>query len=1602
MRLTVTAVDPREGQNADFLIETDPGVPAGDLAVQLARRLHGPRRAEAEQPALYLGAEPLPAELPVGESGLRPGGLLGLGAPLLLPEPEPHGTAELRAVGGPGAGAVFRLAPGEYAIGSGASCAVRLEADGLPGTAAHLRVGTDGTADVRAAPAAERHTVLLDGTPVPVPEPVPFPAGGILTVGTVLLEFAAATRPDAALQRSDDGTGLDYNRPPRLLPPPVANRFRLPARPAKPPRSPFQLVMVFAPLLMALVLVVLFGNLRFLVFGLLSPAIAIAGQLSSKRRGKENYAEQLQEYEERKVRLEADVAEAVAAEERARRAACPDPAAVTLIATGPRQRLWERRWRDDDFLLLRLGTADRPAHLELEDPDEAEHRRRLTRTTHAVPVSVPLRAAGVAGIAGGPAAEPLVRWLIGQTAALHSPADLRICVLSGNRDRTGDAERWGWLHWLPHSAPLGDGILGPAGTTAESVGRRIAELAALVAARRAAGERAPRGGAAGEPDVLVVLDGARRLRSLPGMIPLLREGPAFGVHFLCVDDEARLLPEECRAVAAAAAADGSGRLRVEQAGADPVDDVLMDAPGRGWITGIARALAPVRDVGDDTEETLLPVSARLLDVLGLEPPTGGAVAAGWAAGGGRSTRAVLGEGVDGPFAVDLAADGPHALIAGTTGAGKSELLQSLVASLAVANRPDELNFVLVDYKGGSAFAECEQLPHTVGMVTDLDTHLVERALVSLGAELKRRERILAAAGAKDIDDYLDKRTRTPGAGPLPRLVLVIDEFASMVRELPDFVTGLVGIAQRGRSLGIHLVLATQRPSGAVTSDIRANTNLRIALRTTDAGESRDIVDAPDAATLSPRTPGRAYARLGHAALLPFQTGRIGGRRAGRTAADAERPEPRVTEVDWELLGDPPAPRPAGAAGTAAAVQAVTDLAVLVTAVAEAADRLALPAARRPWLPPLPERLTLDELDELHELGGTAVRPGDPADPDTPAAPGAARDRRAYGPEDPGPAPEERGAGFAPGHPRAADVRTDPAAPSGAGPEGPHIAPGPQDPAVAAAGPEGPRAPRGEEGAAYGSEGPGTRPDRGTAAHGTGTAVLSPVPYGLTDIPDEQTRNPLLLDLDTMGHLQLIGSPRGGRSQALRTIAAAVARAHSSADVHLYALDCGNGALTALAGLPHCGAVVDRTQTERTARLLTRLTEEAARRRTLLGRAGAADLAELRRSLPEAERPAHILLMIDRFETFERDFGSYDQGTVLETLIALLREGASAGIHVVLTGDRILTQSRFAAATEDKLVLRLNERNDYAMAGLSRRDVPESMPPGRAVEVRTGRSVQLALIAPDPAGAAQAEALAVLAGRVRERDTAVPAARRPFRVDVLPDELSFGEAWRRRPAGVSPLWAMAGVGGDELTALGTDLSRVPSFLIAGPPRSGRSTVLLTMAHSLLAQGTKIVVVAPFASPLRALAGRPGVVEVFPETDPAVADFRAALGRVDSPAGAILVDDAETLIGAEIDTDLSALARGSAGDGWGLVVAGNNEALYSGAPGWHQVVRRNRCGALLAPRALGDGEILGLRVPHALLGADREPGRAHLHLGDGRFRTVRVPAPVPADEPAPADR
>nr|WP_275585518.1 FtsK/SpoIIIE domain-containing protein [Blastococcus saxobsidens] len=1365
----------------------------------------------------------------------------------------------MRVLSGPSSGLIAELPMGDHELGR--SSAFGFADRSMSRRHALLRVGADG-ATLRDLGSANGTT--LEGEPVPEDDDgVEVAPGQVVQLGDTQLVIGPAAVSDAAIEPAGPGTRA-FVRAPRLLPSTREVRIQLPKEPpAREPRR-FPLVMIIAPLLIGITLALVLRSPLYLVFAVASPVMMISNTVADQRHSAREDRRAREEYEQELARTLERIETAVADEIVRRREGHADPATVLLTAVLPGRRLWERRRTDPDALDLRLGAADLPAHVVVADRSGSDEPPEQ-RTVRAVPVVVPLRESGVIGLAGP--AEPLaglLRWVVLQLAVNHPPRDLALTVLAP-RARTD----WNWVRWLPHVRPSdGEGPVAFVGNDPETVTARVAELTALIKARR---DATASGGGRVQPESfpahVLVVHGFRPLRATPGLAQVLQDGPAVGVYAVCADEEERFLPEAATATAVFDLAE-EHELLVRRSGHDPVPGVLAEPLPAELAERAARALAPLRDVSLEEDDAVLPDSVRLLDVLGLEPPTVDGIRARWQLEG-RTTRLVAGSGLHGPFSLDLRTDGPHGLVAGTTGAGKSELLQTMIASLAVANRPDALNFVLVDYKGGSAFKDCVHLPHTVGMVTDLDAHLVERALTSLGAELKYREHWLARAGVKDIDDYIDLQAREPGRPPLPRLLIVIDEFASMARELPDFVTGLVNIAQRGRSLGIHLILATQRPSGVVSPEIRANTNLRISLRVTDGADSSDVLDAPDAARIPKSAPGRGFARLGHGALVPFQAGRIGGRRPGQGAVAAA--VPFVVPLGWHQVGYAAPQKPATA--TRQSDVEITDLSVLVEAVRGASVAEDVPAQRSPWLEALPSRVLVGALE----------------------APTA------------------------------------------------------------------------------------------------GAASAARLPYGLQDLPALQECRVAAFDPATDGHLLVIGSPKSGRSQLLRTLAGSVGARCSTSDVHLYALDCGNGALLPLADLPQCGAVVTRTQTERAVRLLDRLKREMEHRQQVLAEGGFGDITEQRRSAPAEQRLPHVILLLDRWEGFTPTLGEVDGGRLTDILMRIVREGASVGISVVMTGDRSLGTTRLSSLTDNKLVLRLADRGDYPLIGVPTKQVPGVLPPGRGVTVDGVVETQVALLAEDESGQGQAAAIAEIAKAAHVRDALVPRSARPFRVDVLPSRITFEAAWEMRPADAGPGFALVGVGGDELEAAGPDLvERGPGFVVAGPARSGKSTVLAAMAESLLRQGTPIVVCAPKASPLRAFAGREGVLAVVEEASTPADRWKELLAAEPGRPLVVLLDDGDVLRDCPASEVFREVVKGYA-PGRSLVLAGNADGICTGLSGWQVDAKKVRQGVLLSPQGSTDGDLIGVRVPRGVVGAPVQPGRGLLHLGDGTLLTVAVPAP-----------
>ncbi|MCA2224267.1 FtsK/SpoIIIE domain-containing protein [Nonomuraea aurantiaca] len=1555
---------------------------------------------------------------------------------------EPGGVAEVRVVGGPAAGAVHRLGLGVHAIGSDPMCAMTVADPSLAPEAAILRVTPDAitveparhrapqqtqrlklkgrwadevaelTARVAEREAAEAEPVHYEPPELaarPLTEAVDWAEHTLLTCGSSVFTLTAIEPQDAHLAPLPEG-GVAYNRPPRLRRPEPERTFERPLEPTRAEGMRLQLLAALLPAVMGLTLAYVMRQPYYLLIALMTPLIMIGQWWSDRRHGKKQHRKAAKKYKERLEAYELAVEQARAEDELIRRSDAPDPAQVLLTATGPRRRLWERRIHDPDALRLRVGLADLPANLELSEEKGGAIPPPICRS---VPVALAMRRLGVAGVTGPrDTATGLTGWLIGQAATLHSPRDLAIVVLSAHAD---GERRWGWVRWLPHCAPRGgEDCVALVGTDPESAAHRVAELAALIDERQNTAipelGKIPTGwddlGGPETPaltsydvrpyDVLVVLDGAQVLRGLPGMPQILRQGPRSGVFTLAIDDDQRLLPEECATVAACAA---DGQVRLLGGGLEVIGPVLADLVSPSWCDRVARALGPIRDVSRDDPAGHLPEAVRLLDLLSLPAPSGHDLATRWHGHG--STKAVIGIGPDGPFSVDLRVDGPHGLIAGTTGAGKSELLQTLICSLAVANRPDQLTFVLVDYKGGAAFKECVRLPHTVGMVSDLDGHLTQRALDSLAAEIRRRERLLLAAGAKDIDDYTGE--------PLPRLVLIIDEFAALVAELPDFVNGLVDIARRGRSLGIHLILATQRPAGVVTADIQANTSLRIALRVTEPAESSDVIDLPDAAHISKSTPGRCYVKSGVGAAAAVQTARVGGRSpvasaslradptgAGATLGPGAMLSPgrlagaggqlRVVDVDWRSLGRalPPLPEPPEGS-------TITDLTILADALIEAARLTGVPEQPSPWLEPLPSAVTLDEVT-------TALSAGPRSGSGTFAEVGPL----AFGMIDRPWAQDRR--------PLALDLA-----------QGGHLL-------IAGA----------------------ARSGRSTALRTIAGAIAAQASPADVHLHAIDCGSGALLPLMAMPHcgavvtrdqldrverlLSRLRAEVGRRQQLLAEAGHASLAEYRQAGHRLpwlvLMVDRWEGYVAAFEGYDYGRLTESLLQLLREGPAVGLRAVVTGDRSCLLGQVSTvfddrlllrlADPADYglaglpMKGLP-ASMPAGRALSIGEHGIIESQIALLTHDPSGPAQVAALQSlaRAAAPLRSVPTYASTATPARAIPqpTATTSATSATNHREalvgapDGPSGGTSRGisgsaaspygDLPDGVPDGVPSSMSGGAAGSAGASTSDADGTSSGISGGISSGNIsggasggdfrgglpegvggRGRSTRLGRGawlwegEPPLRVDALPMRITAGQAMDLEPnfPHPSPLWALIGAGGDALAPMGLDLLAYgPGAVVAGPARSGRSSVLVTAARSLISYGTPVIAIAPRRSPLRTLEG---ALAILGGDGAGLQELLADRDRY-----VVIVDDAELINpDSPLGTVLEEVLRSGRDGDHGLIIAGATGDLATAYRGFVAETRKSRTGVLLSVQSPADGDLFTVRLPRGAVGGP--PGRGLL--------------------------
>ncbi len=917
------------------------------------------------------------------EAGIRSGSRVSVTAGAAAPPPATRtrgrAVAVLRVLEGPDAGREFSLPPGNSTIGTQPTADVVLSDPGISGLHATVSVGESIEVSNLAGPSG----LVVGGRPMQrallgISDVVGLAGTSIAVVHTV--------RP--GLLQSDSPV-VEFNRSPRVVARFDERPFAAPKLPQRPEPEHFPLVSTLLPLPMGLVYFAITKSLLAVGFIALSPLLMLGMYFDQKRQNKKKRKLEAERFADGLRALAADLTAAQRVEVAVRLSERPAlPEVVDAIhRLGP--LMWTHRPEHPGFLSVRLGLGDAASRCRVEGNDEPDaepgYREQLAALKEEfdqvkdVPIVADLTKCGALGICGPRGlVDGVARGVIMQLIGLHSPAELAVAAFSSPHLQGS----WDWLEWIPHTGSLHSPLAGNHLTDSVEGGfALLSRLEDLVKQRTEAMDMRtpPQYGPVSEagasmsaseppalttPAVIVLVEDTAPI-DRARMTRLAERGSAVSVHIVWVATQVSSLPAACRTYVLVESPTQGATVGEVRHGRHsfPVACETLDVDAAKQV---ALLMAPVVDVGAAVEDASdLP---RTVSYLGLTDPSFGsdpaAVIGLWMSNdsvinrtgpvtqlrAAPSLRALVGSTGAEDFYLDLREQGPHALVGGTTGSGKSEFLQAWVMGMAAAYSPDRVTFLLVDYKGGAAFAECNHLPHTVGLVTDLSPHLVRRALTSLRAEIKFREELLNDKNAKDLASL--QQSGDPEAPP--SLVIIVDEFAALASEVPEFVDGVIDVAQRGRSLGLHLILATQRPAGVIKASLRANTNLRIALRLNDADDSLDVVDDKQAAFFPPEIPGRAVAKTGPGRLTTFQAAYVGGR-------SDDQPDRAPIDLCEFVFGkrrqwrtELPSIHTGGRAGP-------NDISRIVGTITRAADQLRLPAPRKPWLPPLATVCPLENL-----------------------------------------------------------------------------------------------------------------------------------------------------------------------------------------------------------------------------------------------------------------------------------------------------------------------------------------------------------------------------------------------------------------------------------------------------------------------------------------------------------------------------------------------------------------------------------------------------------------------------------------------------------------
>ena len=726
------------------------------------------------------------------------------------------------------------------------------------------------------------------------------------------------------------------------------------------------------------------GGLLFLVGSIAVGSLMIIGQKSGSKRKMRESRERYLDYIEQ---LRHSVRDTIATQRGGQAKRHPPLSALIDIARDDARR-WERRLSDPDFLVVRLGTGDEPIASPLTmnadtgplnefDPVCLEAAKELqTRYSvlHDQPITIDLKEVGSVSVLGQPAlSRSLAQSVIAQLIAFHSPNDLELAVVRSD----ATAHEWDWAKWAPHTH---DGATYDGDLAARRVTNSIASMQEFLAphleARLDRHQRA-RGQEVTKPTHLVVIvDGEELLTQQTIESPDSSVSLAdLGVHVISLVTNRRAEPDTI-----------DDRITIG-------DDLTTTIASRPWsfrldttppgLTNVvARQLSALRlSVEEEADETLT-TTVGLPDILGVPDPATLDPRVTWRRRALRDLlRVPIGVGQNGnAVTLDLKESahggmGPHGMVVGATGSGKSEMLRTLVSSLVIGHPPDRLALMLVDFKGGATFAAMEDIPHMAGMITNLqdDLTLVDRMRDALFGEMQRRQEILKEAGnLPNVTAYHDQIEAGADLEPLPHLLVIIDEFSELLTAKPDFAELFVAIGRIGRSIGVHLLLATQKLEMGKIRGLESHLSYRISLRTFSESESRDAIGVTDAYHLPPE-PGSGYLKVDTTVFERFKAALV----SSPYTPPVEGPKtivPVVPYVALNGLGTWIAQQAAAANEEADQPDQPTgpDNQSVLDVICHQLESVGAPKVRPVWLDPLPDTLTLDDLIDVDERGDVAT------------------------------------------------------------------------------------------------------------------------------------------------------------------------------------------------------------------------------------------------------------------------------------------------------------------------------------------------------------------------------------------------------------------------------------------------------------------------------------------------------------------------------------------------------------------------------------------------------------------------------------------------------